>query len=402
MGGFYLFSDYYLLMQSSYSFSRSTYHVTDLCYQEREIYSYAKDKLTHDEKDAVGVIYGPRGIGKSTFLKQFANNNPEVFYYEITDNNFEDSFKNFMGKLFISPAYHPIAWIYEIPKKILMVERPDFEKFKELFNSKSTSEYFKKNFGRVPLFIFDSVNMLQKSKSGMEKLLNLARLSSTSGYFHVILSGSEGWTPDYISMNLYKIRLSALQLQWEFTEEESYKFHKCLRKMDSEEIIKKTYSFIKGHPDQYLYFARHANAYPDPLSEDDYAKVISGLLGEIIIDFENSSIDFVKIYKNVIKHLKQEPSKILNSIKVMNLLINNKGPLPETEVGWLIDDEIMSGNVFKKYPIYPGKYLIDFQTNLHRVCASINMGYFNWTAYEVEWTFEQLKDSLKKNHDFEL
>ena len=311
MGGFYLFSDYYLLMQSSYSFSRSTYHVTDLCYQEREIYSYAKDKLTHDEKDAVGVIYGPRGIGKSTFLKQFANNNPEVFYYEITDNNFEDSFKNFMGKLFISPAYHPIAWIYEIPKKILMVERPDFEKFKELFNSKSTSEYFKKKFGRVPLFIFDSVNMLQKSKSGMEKLLNLARLSSTSGYFHVILSGSEGWTPDYISMNLYKIRLSALQLQWEFTEEESYKFHKCLRKMDSEEIIKKTYSFIKGHPDQYLYFARHANDYPDPLSEDDYVKIIKRLLGETMIDFKKASINFFKIYKNLIKGSEHELSQIL-------------------------------------------------------------------------------------------
>ena len=167
----------------------------------------------------------------------------------------------------------------------------------------------------------------------MEELLYFAKSSLTSNYFHVILAGSEGWTPEYVSKHFNPFRLNSLQLLSEFTEEESYNFHKCLRKMDSEEIIKKTYSFIKGHPDQYLYFARHANAYPDPLSEDDYAKVISGLLGEIIIDFENSSIDFVKIYKNVIKHLKQEPSKILNSIKVMNLLINNKGPLPETEVG---------------------------------------------------------------------
>ena len=53
-------------MQCSYSFSRSTYNLTDLCYQEREIYSYVKDKLIYDEKDAVGVIYGPRGIGKSS------------------------------------------------------------------------------------------------------------------------------------------------------------------------------------------------------------------------------------------------------------------------------------------------------------------------------------------------
>ena len=86
----------------------------------------------------------------------------------------------------------------------------------------------------------------------------------------------------------------------------------------------------------------------------------------------------------------------------MNLLINNKGPLTETEVGWLIYYEIMSGNVFKKYPIYSGMYLIDFQTNLHRICASINMGYFNGTVYKVEWTFEQFKDSLKKNYDFEI
>ena len=45
--------------------------------------------------------------------------------------------------------------------------------------------------------------------------------------------------------------------------------------MDSEEIIKKTYSLIKGHPDQYRFFAKVANAYPDPLSEDDYVEIIN-------------------------------------------------------------------------------------------------------------------------------
>ena len=86
----------------------------------------------------------------------------------------------------------------------------------------------------------------------------------------------------------------------------------------------------------------------------------------------------------------------------MNLLINNNGPLPETSFDELIDDEIISGNIFKKYSVALGKYLIDFQTNLHRVYASQNMGYFNGTSYEVEWTFEQLKDSLKKNYGFEI
>ena len=86
----------------------------------------------------------------------------------------------------------------------------------------------------------------------------------------------------------------------------------------------------------------------------------------------------------------------------MNLLINNNGPLPKTSFDELIDDEIMSGNIFKKYSNFLGNYLIDFQTNLHRVYASINMGYFNGTEYEVEWTFEQFKDSLKKNYGFEI
>ena len=172
--------------------------------------------------------------------------------------------------------------------------------------------------------------------------------------------------------------------------------------MDSEEIIKKTYSLIKGHPDEYRYFARLADNYPDPLSEGNYFKIINRMLITISRDFLKSSINFVKIYENMIKDLKKEPSKILSSIKLMNLLINNKGPLPVITVEKLIDDEIMSENVFKKYSIDSEEDLIDFQTNLHRVFASKNMGYFNGTSYKVKWTFEQFKDSLKKNYAFEI
>ena len=105
-----------------------------------------------------------------------------------------------------------------------------------------------------------------------------------------------------------------MQLPSEFTEEESYNFHKCLRKMDSEEIIKKTYSFIKGHPEEYRLFARLADIYPDPLSEDDYVEIINNLLGSTRTDFEKSSINFNQIYKNMIKDLKKK-SSILTSIK---------------------------------------------------------------------------------------
>ena len=283
-----------------------------------------------------------------------------------------------------------------------MVEKPDFSKFKQLFNSESTSEHFKKSFGRAPLFIFDSVNILQQSESGMKKLLSFAKSALRNKYFRIILAGSEGWTPEYVSKHFNLFRLNSLQLPPEFTEEESYNFHKCLRKMDSEEIIKKTYSLIKGHPDEYRYFARLADNYPDPLSEGNYFKIINRMLITISRDFLKSSINFVKIYENMIKDLKKEPSKILSSIKLMNLLINNKGPLPVITVEKLIDDEIMSENVFKKYSIDSEEDLIDFQTNLHRVFASKNMGYFNGTSYKVKWTFEQFKDSLKKNYAFEI
>ena len=402
LGGFYLFSDYYFLMQSSYSFSIATYNFKSSCYQEREIYRYFKNQLISDEDSAVGVIYGPKGIGKTTFLKQLANNNPGVFYYEITVHDIKgELFQKFLEKLFIGPGYHPVAWLYEIQNKILMVKRPNFSKFQDLFNSESTSAYFEKSFGRTPVFIFDNINILQKSESGMEELLDFAKSSLTNNYFQVILAGSEGWTPDCVSKHFDMQRLNSLQLLSEFTEEESYNFHKCLRKMDSEEIIKKTYSLIKGHPGQYRFFARLADNYPDPLSEDNYVKIINKLLGAIRTDFEKSSINFNQIYKNMIKDLKKK-SSILTSIKWMNLLINNNGPLPETSFDELIDDEIMSGNIFKKYSNFLGNYLIDFQTNLHRVYASINMGYFNGTEYEVEWTFEQFKDSLKKNYGFEI
>ena len=175
------------------------------------------------------------------------------------------------------------------------MERPNFAKFQRLFNSKSISEYFKKTFGRAPVFIFDSVNILQQSESGMKKLLSFAKSALRNKYFRIILAGSEGWTPEYVSKHFNPFRLNSLQLLSEFTEEESYNFHKCLRKMDSEEIIKKTYSLIKGHPDEYSHFARLADIYPDLLSEDNYVKIINRMLITISRDFENSSINFVKI-----------------------------------------------------------------------------------------------------------
>ena len=97
-------------MRNSYSFSIATYDITDSCYQEREIYSYFKDQLILDKISKVGVIYGARGIRKTTFLRQLANNNPGVFYHDITVGDYEEELlQNFLKTLFIGPGYHPVT-----------------------------------------------------------------------------------------------------------------------------------------------------------------------------------------------------------------------------------------------------------------------------------------------------
>ena len=70
--------------------------------------------------------------------------------------------------------------------------------------------------------------------------------------------------------------------------------------MDSEEIIKKHIPLLKIIL-MNIYFARFANIYPDPLSKDDYVKIINELLGPIRIIFEKISIDFNSIYSNMTK-----------------------------------------------------------------------------------------------------
>ena len=58
----------------------------------------------------MGVIYGTRGIGKTTFLRQLANNNPGVFYHDIIVGDYEEELlQSFLETLFIGPAYHPVT-----------------------------------------------------------------------------------------------------------------------------------------------------------------------------------------------------------------------------------------------------------------------------------------------------
>ena len=44
-------------------------------------------------------------------MRQLAGNNPEVFYYEITDDDFEEElFQKFLKAVFIDSGYHPVTW----------------------------------------------------------------------------------------------------------------------------------------------------------------------------------------------------------------------------------------------------------------------------------------------------
>ena len=61
--------------------------------------------------------------------------------------------------------------------------------------------------------------------------------------------------------------------------------------------------------------------------------------------------------------------------------------------------DITVNNFFKViYDI--GAHYIDFQTNLHRVYASQQMGFLNATSYHSENNLKDFEDSLIQNYNF--
>ena len=84
----------------------------------------------------------------------------------------------------------------------------------------------------------------------------------------------------------------------EFTAQESYSFHKCLRPEDSDKIISDTYYFLKGHPEQYRSFELYAGRKQSPLSESDFITIMKVLINSVEGDFLRVSIDFALIFTN--------------------------------------------------------------------------------------------------------
>ena len=80
----------------------------------------------------------------------------------------KSSFRISLKTIFIGPGYHPVACLYEIQNKILMVERPNFPKFQDLSNSKGTSVHFKRILD-VYLFSYLITLISCKSQSNLWK-----------------------------------------------------------------------------------------------------------------------------------------------------------------------------------------------------------------------------------------
>ena len=95
-----IFAPSYHTAQASYAFSKISWTVNQRCYKKRDINKDLATNLLQETEGKVYTIYGPKGIGKPSFLKQLADDNPGVFYYEIGwgDLDPNNPFEGFWGK----------------------------------------------------------------------------------------------------------------------------------------------------------------------------------------------------------------------------------------------------------------------------------------------------------------
>ena len=124
------------------------------------------------------------------------------------------------------------------------------------------------------------------------------------------------------------------------------------------------------------------------------------LINSVEYDYKRASIDFSLISTNSTKGWKEKGEIILNSLRLILYLIENDGPLTISDDNHkLLTTEITVNNVFKLYKIESIDY-IDFQTNLHRVYASQQMGLLNATSYHIKRTWKDFENSLVKYYKF--
>ncbi|CAG9328460.1 unnamed protein product [Blepharisma stoltei] len=147
-----------------------------------------------------------------------------------------------------------------------------------------------------------------------------------------------------------------------------------MRKEDSEEYVQKAYQFIKGHPLWYNLFFASVSESSGPIDEKNFVEAIIDLLDTASYNFKEISIDFNNIVKD--DH---------DVLQAMYWLIKSNGSIPISSLTKYLPGEILSGNVFK---VVYKKRFVDFQSNIHRIYASINFGLFEYPGLETK-SFEK-------------
>ncbi|CAG9328462.1 unnamed protein product [Blepharisma stoltei] len=245
-----------------------------------------------------------------------------------------------------------------------------------IFKSKDISGNFIKKYNHHPIIIIDNVHLL-KDIEDEQKILKLFALGSISidPLFSVVLSSSEGWTISHILKELDLQRTNQItDIFQEFNETTSYHFHHCMRKEDSEEYVQKAYQFIKGHPLWYDMFFRSVSESSGPINEKTFLKAIKRLLNTANYNFKQMSIYF--------NNIKNDNHDVLQA---MYWLIKSNDPIPLSSLEKYLSDEILSGNIFR---VFYDDQLVDFQSNIHRIYASMKFGLFEYPGLETK-SFEK-------------
>ena len=116
-----IFAPSYYTARASYAFSTTSWTINQSCYQKRDANKDLEALLLENKSSKVYTIYGLKGIGKSSFLKIFANDNPGVFYYEIGlgDLDQNNPFEGFLGKIFSrTNSFNPVLFLFELQSKV--------------------------------------------------------------------------------------------------------------------------------------------------------------------------------------------------------------------------------------------------------------------------------------------
>lgn len=361
-------------MQSVKLFSQAKQGINYRCFQNRNAYAEWHNEFLDDEKDYhVHILYGPKGSGKTTFLKLFAKNNTGVFYYPTSYSDLDEKypFQNLVNSIFFHVNVNPMSWIWTY-SYMNFWPKPDFNEMIKFFSDEDVSKQLQSSLGKQPIFILDDVNLLKEEKSRKYFLLlvKFMKMAADTKKIHVILSGSEGWFPLIFKKEFDKKRIMKAHVFNEFTQVEALNYFKCLReKNDSIEFLESVYEALGGSSSDYT----KLNGL---LKHHNFAYRLEILIEEAGEDFHNANIRFSFIRHNR-KRLELTVDELKGTLSLMYKLIHANGRLKIDEAtDSMIHESIIKMNVFKVYlDLKEDVKYIDFQTNMHRFYAEKKLGY---------------------------